>query len=182
MIGFLIQYSYLKLTGGCMAFIIEVVIICIVFTIACISSTDRMMKNLDLVKLDYPEAIVNRLIEQGRISDEKPLTLFERVKKKWPAIIVFGVIIGLIVRYANGCITFKDGFLTSYLIWIIVDWYDALILDCGWFCHSKKVIIPGTEDLKDAYHDYMFHIKGSLAGMLIGLPCCLIAGVICALI
>ena len=30
----------------------------------------------------------------------------------------------------------------------------------------------------DTYHDYMFHIKGSLKGMLIGLPVCLIIGVI----
>lgn len=40
-----------------------------------------------------------------------------------------------------------------------------------------KCIIPGTEDLTDADHDYMFHIKGSAVGMLIGLPCCLIAGI-----
>ena len=64
------------------------------------------------------------------------------------------------------------------MIWTIVDWYDAFILDCGWFCHSKKCIIPGAEDLTDAYHDYMFHIKGSAVGMLIGLPCCLIPGVV----
>jgi hypothetical protein len=89
---------------------------------------------------------------------------------------------GADVRYINGCAAFLSGFGVSYLLWLIVDWYDALILDCVWFCHSKRCIIPGTEDLTDAYHDYMFHIKGSCAGMLIGLPCCLIAGIIAMLL
>ena len=31
------------------------------------------------------------------------------------------------------------------MIWLIIDWYDALVLDSIWFCHSKKVRIPGTE-------------------------------------
>ncbi len=57
----------------------------------------------------------------------------------------------------NGCTTIATGFGVSYLIWTIVDWYDA-------------------------YHDYMFHIKDSATGMLIGLPCCLIAGVVAMVI
>ena len=46
-----------------------------------------------------------------------------------------------------------------------MDGYDAFVLDCVWFCHSKRCVIPGTEDLVDAYHDYMFHIKESAVGM-----------------
>ncbi len=82
------------------------------------------------------------------------------------------------MRYANGCTSFLFGFGISYLLWLIVDWYDALIVDCVLFCHSKHFVIPGTEDLIEAYHDYMFHIKGSCFGMLIGLPCCLITGIV----
>lgn len=47
-------------------------------------------------------------------------------------------------------------------------------MDCLWFCHSKKVVIPGTEGMKE-YKDYLFHIKGSLKGMLLGLPVCALA-------
>ncbi len=87
--------------------------------------------------------------------------------------IVAGLLLRLIVCYINGCTAVLSGFGTSYLLWLPVVWYDALVLDCLWFCHSKRCIITGTEDLKDSYHDYMFHIKkGSCAGMLIGLPCC----------
>src|SRR5699024_12343622 len=50
-------------------------------------------------------------------------------------------------------------------------------LDCIWFCHSKKVRIPGTEDMEE-YKDYRFHIRQSCIGMLLGLPACLAVGVI----
>ena len=62
----------------------------------------------------------------------------------------------------------SQGFIESYLIWLIIDWYDALILDCIWFCHSRKVRILGTEEMKE-YKDYRFHIKQSCIGMLLGL-------------
>ncbi len=161
-----------------LAFIIEAVVICLIFTLSCFALVKNIMEHLELAKLNYPPKIVQRLIDLGLVSGDKPLPLTERIKKKWPAMIVVGLLMGLIVRYINGCTTFLSGFGVSYLLWTIVDWYDAFVLDCLWFCHSKRCIIPGTEDLSDAYHDYMFHIKGSCAGMLIGLPCCLIAGLI----
>ncbi len=160
---------------------IEALVICILFTLTCMFLVGRVTDNLELVKLNYPPEIVQRLIDLGMVSGDKPLPLIQRLKKKWPAMIVMGVLLGLIVRFINGCETFLSGFGTSYLLWLIVDWYDALILDCVWFCHSKRCVIPGTEDLTDAYRDYMFHIKGSCVGMLIGIPCCLIAAVIAAI-
>ena len=163
-------------------FFIEAAVICLLFTAGCMFLVSRIMEKLELVKLNYPAPIVQRLIDLGKISGDKPLSLAQRAKKKWPAMIVVGILLGLIVRYANGCTTFLSGFGVSYLLWAIVDWYDALILDCIWFCHSKRCVIPGTEDLVDSYHDYMFHIKGSCAGMLLGLPSCLIAGVLSALL
>lgn len=59
------------------------------------------MNNLELAKLSYPYAIINRLIEQGKATKDKPLSVIDRVKKKWPAILVLGIIIGLIVKYVN---------------------------------------------------------------------------------
>ncbi len=163
-------------------FILEVFAACLLLTAGCLSLTRRLMDNLELAKLNYPPVIVQRLIELGLVSGDKPPSEWRRLKKKWPAILVLGVLLGLLMRCANGCATFLSGFGTSYLLWLIVDWYDALIVDCALFCHSKRFVIPGTEDLTEAYHDYMFHIRGSCFGMLIGLPCCLIAGVLAALL
>lgn len=48
------------------------------------------------------------------------LSMVDRIKKKWPVLIVFGIIMDLIVRFINGCNTFISGFTISYLIWLIV--------------------------------------------------------------
>ena len=37
---------------------------------------------------------------------------------------------------------------------------------------------PGGEDMTDAYHDYGFHIKGALIGMILGIPAALAAGIV----
>ncbi len=161
-----------------LVFIIEVLAACLLLTAGCLLSTRRLMDNLELAKLNYPPEIVQRLIELGLVTGDRPPSEWQRIKKKWLAILVLGLLLGLLMRYANGCTSFLSGFGTAYLLWLIVDWYDALIVDCVLFCRSGRFVIPGTEDLIEAYHDYMFHIKGSCFGMLIGLPCCLIAGVV----
>lgn len=161
-----------------LTFIIESIVLCIIFTVLILS---QMRKPLITMIYSYPPAIVDRVIELGLIqdSDRKNSSTRKALKKKWPAIIVFGILLGVFVYFVNDAHSFVSGFLTSYGLWLVVDWYDALILDIGWFCHSKRVRIPGTEDMLDAYHDYWFHIKASCLGMLLGLPACLIAGVFC---
>ena len=53
---------------------------------------------------------------------------------------------------------------------------DMVALDWGVFCHSKKLRIPGTEDMDTDYKDYLFHAKGALIGTLIGVIVSLLAG------
>ena len=161
-----------------LTFIIEAAVICIVFTLICMLSVDGMMNNLEFAKLNYPDEIVERLVELGKVSNEKTPSFLERIKRKWPLTVVFGIIMGVLARYINGCTTFFSAFGISYLLWTVVTWYDAFVIDCLWFCHSKRCVIPGTEDLIEAYHDYMFHIKGSLRGMVLGLICSLLAGLV----
>ena len=96
------------------------------------------------------------------------------------ALLVFVFVFAFILKQFNGANTFWKGFRDSYLIWLIIDWYDALILDCLWFCHSKKVRIPGTEDMEE-YRDYRFHIRQSCIGMALGLPACLAVGAMTAI-
>ena len=115
--------------------------------------------------------------------NRKKRTTFPRsdiiLERNRPACFVF--IFAVILKQFNGADTFWKGFRDSYLIWLIIDWYDALVLDCIWFCHSKKVRIPGTEDMEE-YKDYRFHIRQSCIGMLLGLPACLAVGAITAIL
>ena len=84
--------------------------------------------------------------------------------------------LAVIIFKFNHAKTFIDGFLISFLLWNVVDWYDAFIIDILWFCHCKKIILPGTEDMIREYHNYWFHIVGSFKGMIIGVPVCTIVG------
>jgi len=54
--------------------------------------------------------------------------------------------------------------------------FDALVIDTLWFCHSKWWKIPGTEDMTEAYHDYAFHWKWFLLSLIAILPLSAIIG------
>lgn len=98
---------------------------------------------------NYPPAIQKKCIKLGLIKDRKKRFTKADYIRKGAALIVFAVFLAFVVHKFNGADTFLEGFGISYLIWLIIDWYDALILDCIWFCHSKKVRIPGTEDMAE---------------------------------
>ena len=155
-----------------MTFLIESLIACAVFTLFVF----LMSRNPIKIIFNYPPAIIKRCYKLGLVdASNKPGGVGFYVKKL-TAMAVFGVLLGLLVRYVNGCTTFWCGALTAYALWMVVNWFDALVLDCIWFCHDKHFVIPGTEDMVAAYHDYRFHIKGALIGMILGLPAALVAG------
>ncbi len=97
--------------------------------------------------------------------------------RKAVAIIVLVALAVFVMLKVNHAETFLQGFGYSMVIWLAITWFDALVLDCIWFCHSKRMRIPGTEDMKE-YKDYLFHIKQSCIGTLIGLPACALIGLL----
>ena len=161
-----------------MVILVEGLIAIVLFTMIVIPATIR---NPLTALSDYPPQIVRRCVELGIVPErEKRFSAMDLIRKG-VAVVVFIVLFALIIKKVNKANTFLEGFKISYIIWLIIAWYDALIVDCLWFCHSKKVRIPGTEDMKE-YQDYGFHIRQSLIGSLIGLPACLAIGAIVAVI
>ncbi len=124
---------------------------------------------------DYPPAIRKRCEELGLIEKREQQFSRKEFIKKGVAVIVLILIAIFVMIKINHAATFLQGFGYTYVIWLAITWFDALVIDCGWFCHSKRMRIPGTEDMKE-YHDYWFHIKASAIGTLIGLPACAVAG------
>ncbi len=124
---------------------------------------------------DYPPAIRKRCEELGLIEKrKKQLSKRELIRKAFAVIVLVAAAVYIMIK-VNHATTFLQGFGYTYIIWLAITWFDALVIDCGWFCHSKRMRIPGTEDMKE-YHDYLFHIKASAVGTLIGLPACAIVG------
>lgn len=157
-----------------MTFLIESIIACAIFTLFVFLMSRNPIKSI----FNYPPAIIERCDQLGLVDASNCPGGVGFYVKKILAMIIFGVLLGLLVRYVNGCETFLCGALTAYALWVVVNWFDALVLDCLWFCHDKHFVIPGTEDMTTAYHDYWFHIKGALIGMLLGVPAALVAGLI----
>ena len=157
-----------------MVFLIESVIACAAFTLMVFLMSRNPIKQI----FNYPPAIIERCKSLGLVDDSNRPGGPVFYAKKLVALLAFGVLLGILVRYVNGCTTFWGGALTAYSLWCVVNWFDAFVLDCLWFCHDKYFVIPGTEDMVAAYHDYWFHIKGGLIGMVLAIPSALIAGLI----
>lgn len=157
-----------------MVLLIECIIAIVVFTIIVMPVA---LINPKYIIGDYPPEIIKRCIELKIIPERKTRLTKKEVLKKVIACILFVIILAYIVYRFNGANTFANGFMDSYIIWLAVCWYDALILDCIFFCNVKRFRIPGTEDMKE-YKDYLFHIKGSIRGSLIGIPACCLIGLL----
>ena len=160
-----------------MTFLIESIIACAVFTLFVFLMSRYPIKTV----FNYPPAIIERYDKLGLVDASNRPGGVAFYAKKLTAMAIFGVLLGLLVRYVNGCETFWCGALTAYALWCVVNWFDAFVLDCLWFCHDKHFVIPGTEDMTGEYHNYWFHIKGGFIGMLLAIPAALVAGLICVL-
>ena len=156
-----------------MIIFVECVILCLIFT----GSVAMMMKNPIATIYNYPPKIQERVKSLKQYKDKIPTNENKVTTKSLVALFIV-ILFSLILRYINGYTTFLQGFGYSFLIWTVVNVYDMVFMDIVWFCHSKKVIIKGTEDMTKEYHDYMFHIKQSLIGMMIGASVCILIGLV----
>ena len=146
-------------------FVMQSAALCILFTVILL-----LFSSKDPVKmiLNYPPAVRERVAGLVQYKD----SMAQIKKKHGAAKALSGLVIALllaILLWFSDYRTFIYGFFHAFGLFFIVNLYDLLILDWLWFCHSKKVRIPGTEDMKEAYSDKMFHFIGFLKGIGIGL-------------
>ena len=124
---------------------------------------------------NYPPNIQERVKTpeeyKGRITTQK-----NKAAVKCSACVLFVIVISLILRYVNGYTTFIEAFGYGFLLWIILNLYDVIVLDILWFCHDPRFVFHGTEDMVKDYHDYGFHINGFFIGEALALAVCAPAG------
>lgn len=53
--------------------------------------------------------------------------------------------------YNAGARNFTSGFVNSYIIWFVVDWFDVFVLDIGILANWKKCRLSGTETMDKEY-------------------------------
>lgn len=156
-----------------MIIVIESIILCALFTLMVFIMSRKPINTL----YNYPPKIQERVKSLNEYKDKVPKTK-NKVAAKLIASVLFLIIIALILRFINGYTTFLESFKYGFLLWTVVNLYDALVLDIIWFCHDPHFVLKGTEDMKDEYHNYWFHIKGFFIGEVLALVICSLAGLL----
>ena len=156
-----------------MILVIESVVLCLAFTLMVYIMSREPIKTL----YNYPPKIQERVKSLEEYMDQIP-TQENKVVAKCAASLLFVVILSLIMRFVNGCTTFAQAFAGGFVLWTIVNLYDALVLDILWFCHDPYFVFKGTEDMVEEYHNYWFHIKGFFIGEALALVVCALAGLV----
>ena len=156
-----------------MVIVIESVVLCLLFTLMVYLMSREPIKTL----YNYPPKIQERVKTLDAYKDSIP-TQKNKVAVKLGASLLFVVILSLILKFVNGCTSFWQAFGYGFLLWTIVNLYDAVVLDIIWFCHDQRFVFKGTEDMVKDYHDYWFHMKGFLIGEVLALAVCAAAGLV----
>ncbi len=136
-----------------MTTIIESIVLCLAFTFMVYIMSRKPIQTL----YNYPPKIQERVKSLDEYKDQIP-TEKNKVAAKFIACILFVIVISLILRFVNGYTTFLQAFGWGFLLWTVVNLYDAIMLDIIWFCHDPYFVFKGTEDMVDEYHNYWFHI------------------------
>ncbi len=156
-----------------MLLVIESIVLCLIFTLMVYIMSRKPIKTL----YNYPPKIQERVRELDEYKDQIP-TQENKIVAKCIASVLFVIILSLILRFVNGYTTFAEGFGYGFLLWTIVNAYDAIVLDIIWFCHDPYFVFKGTEDMVKEYRDYWFHIKGFFIGEALALVVCAMAGLV----
>lgn len=161
-----------------MILLVECVILCILFTLIILPA---QYKDPMSMIMSYPPNVIKRVEQlpqyEGCIKEKEK----KHISKKIFGVFFFAAVLA-VVAYFSGCGGFADTFLHVFVLFIAVNLYDMLVLDWGVFCHSKKLRIPGTEDMDEDYKDYLFHAKGALKGIGIVVVVAVLAGVMVVLL
>lgn len=129
---------------------------------------------------DYPKDIQEKYFETHERIPTQPFSFTVAMKKG--CALLFALIILVFLMKIAGADNFITGFLLSYGIWFLIDWYDCFFLDWVLFANIKRIRLPGTENMDEAYHQKKYHFVHSVIGMGLGLIPCLLCGLIVMMI
>ena len=154
-----------------MILLVECVILCLLFTLIILPA---QYKDPISMIMSYPPNVIKRVEQLPQYAGCVKEREKKHISKKIFGVFFFAALLA-IVAYFFGCRGFADTFFHVFVLFVAVNLYDMLVLDWGVFCHSQKLRIPGTEDMDEDYKDYLFHAKGALKGIGIGVVVALLA-------
>ena len=155
-----------------MVFLIECIVACALFTIML---EIMCAKRREIFTNDYPPVVVDKLRDLNVVG-QKPPTKKSDIVRKVIAIIIYVVLFAVVLRFINGITTFLKAAITAYLLWLVVDWYDFLVIDVLLAPFDKFYKMAKVSAFEKSA--VWFHFKGSVRGMIIGLVFAPIVGLI----
>ena len=163
-----------------MVFFLECVVACVLFTAALEALA---AKRREVFVNDYPPVVTEKLRALGIVA-EKPPARKSDILRKLIAVVVFALVIALVIalalRHFNGITTFAQAALTAYLLWLVVDWYDFLVVDILMAPFDKFYRLAKVSPVEKSA--VWFHCKASLRGMVLGLIFAPLVGLIVLLL
>lgn len=155
-----------------MVLFVQCVVCCLLFTLIILPA---QYKNPINMIMSYPPEIRKRVEELPQYQSTIKQREKSHISKKIGGLIFFVILLAA-VAYFSGCRSFGTTFIHVFTLFFVVNIYDLIVLDLGVFCHSKKLRIPGTEDMEREYKNYGFHVKGAMIGCVLGLVVALLSG------
>lgn len=158
-----------------MVLFIQCIVLCVIFTFAILPP---QFKNPLSQITSYPPAIRDRVASLPQYKDMLDITKKKNIARK-----IIGTLIAVValafLAFFSGKTNFSQAFVHVFILFFVVNMYDLVIFDLIVFAHSKKVVIPGTEDMVKEYKNPIHHIKGACKGIIIGIiAAALAAGIV----
>jgi len=147
-----------------MVLFIQCVILCIIFTFLILPP--QFKDPLSQIT-SYPPAIRERVESLPQYKDCLKRTKEKNIARKIVGTIIATIALALLA-YLSGNKTFASAFIHVFILFFVVNMYDLIVLDLLIFSNSKKLVIPGTEDMAGEYKNPIHHIRGAIKGSIIG--------------
>ncbi len=159
----------------------ECIAACVVFSLIIVGS---VLKNRESWISDYAPEVQKRFLEchpdyvpKGRNSSSVAF-----VAAKIAVCLFFTALLSLMTWLA-GARDFLTGTLYSYIVWFVVNLFDAIVLDALLFAKWKRIRLPGTEDMDKEYaSNWRKWLVDFVCGVFIGVPVALACGGVIALV
>lgn len=114
----------------------------------------------------YEQDIQDRLVELGLITRE-------RIARRRRVAVATGLAAVLVMLFTcvcvvNGARGYLDIAWQTYLLFVLMETFDCVVVDTWWVALSGWWDIPGTEDLRASYQDWRARMRVKAPRVLLG--------------
>ncbi len=77
---------------------------------------------------DYPPVVIEPLRSLGIVQETAPTKKSDMIRKLI-AMMIYAILFALVLYFINDITKILNAIITAYLLWLVVDWYDFLVIN-----------------------------------------------------